>query len=103
MESMVRVAEIPGIVIDAVPQLSLFAFHLAWPGATLPDRNAATQELMRRVTARGRVMLTGAMVGERYVGRVCVLSFRTRQGRVDACVEDLRAAAMEILAGTRQV
>ena len=26
---------LPGIVIDAPPELSLFAFHVTWPGATL--------------------------------------------------------------------
>jgi len=27
--------------------------------------------------------------GRRFLGRVCVLSFRTRQAHIDACVEDL--------------
>src|SRR6185436_18222018 len=73
-----RIARIPGIVMDAAPQLSLFAFHLTWPGATGADENSATEALMHRVTARGRVMLTGSWAGGRFVGRVCVLSFRTR-------------------------
>jgi aromatic-L-amino-acid decarboxylase len=94
-----RIARIPGIVMDAAPQLSLFAFHLSWPGATLDDENAATRALMERVTARGRVMLTGAMAGERFLGRVCVLSFRTRQERIDMCVEDVAAEAAAILQG----
>jgi len=93
-----RIARIPGIVIDAAPQLSLFAFHLARPGASLEQQNAATRELLDRVNARQRVMLTGCTVGDgRFLGRVCVLSFRTRQDRMDACVEDLAAAASEIL------
>lgn len=97
VEAAGRVAAIPGIVIDAPPQLSLFAFHLTWPGATLDKENLATRQLMTGVTARGRVMLTGAMVGERYLGRVCVLSFRTHQERVDACVEDIRDVAATLI------
>jgi aromatic-L-amino-acid decarboxylase len=96
IEAAARVSRIPGIVMDAEPQLSLFAFHLSWPGATLQDENAATRALMDRVTARGRVMLTGCTVDERYLGRVCVLSFRTRRDRIDACVEDVAAEAAAI-------
>ncbi len=93
-----RIARIPGIVMDAPPQLSLFAFHLAWPGASLEQQNAATRELLDRVNARQRVMLTGCTVEDgRFLGRVCVLSFRTRQERMDACVEDVAAAAGEIV------
>ena len=94
-----QVARIPGIVLDAPPQLSLFAFHLesaALP--TLAARNEATRELMRRVTARGRVMLTGASVGDRYLGRVCVLSFRTRRADIEACVRYLAEESAALLA-----
>ena len=92
-----RVAALPGFVMVAPPQLSLFAFHLTWPGATLEQENAATERLMSDTTARGRVMITGCRVDGRFLGRVCVLSFRTRQDRIDACAEDLAAAAAAIL------
>lgn len=94
-----RIAAIPGIVMDAPPQLSLFAFHLQSPSLdTLAAQNAATRALMDRVTARGQVMLTGAMVGGRYLGRVCVLSFRTRREQMDACVRQLAEEAAALLA-----
>jgi aromatic-L-amino-acid decarboxylase len=82
-----RIAEIPGIVIDAAPQLSLFAFHVK--GGSLEQENAATKQLLDDVTNRGRVMITGCMVDGRFLARVCVLSFRTRQAQMDACVEDI--------------
>ncbi len=98
MDACARIAQIPGIVIDAPPQLSLFAFHLARPATSLEQQNAATRELLERVNARQRVMLTGCTVDDgRFLGRVCVLSFRTRQERIDACVEDVGAAAAEVL------
>ena len=87
-----RIAQIPGIVIDAAPQLSLFAFHVTRPGATLEQENAATKQLIDDVTNRGRVMLTGCTVDERFLARVCVLSFRTREAQIDACVEDVADA-----------
>ncbi|HTM29619.1 MAG TPA: aminotransferase class V-fold PLP-dependent enzyme [Rhodanobacter sp.] len=94
-----QLARIPGIVIDAPPQLSLFAFHLQSRALdTLAAQNAATHELMERVTRRGQVMLTGATVGDRYLGRICVLSFRTRRAQMETCVQEVRAVAAELLA-----
>jgi aromatic-L-amino-acid decarboxylase len=85
-----QVERIPGIVMDAVPQLSLFAFHLEGPGLdTLAAQNAATRALMERVTRRGQIMVTGAVAGERFLGRVCVLSFRTRRAEMETCVRQL--------------
>ena len=91
-----RLANLPGLVMDAPPELSLFPFHVTWPGASHPEEDAATRELMTRTTARGRVMVTGAVARGRYVGRVCVLSFRTHREQIDALVEDTRTALAEI-------
>ena len=91
-----RVAALPGIVIDAPPDLSLFAFHLSWPGATRVEEDTATRALMDRTTRRGRVMLTGCTAHGRFLGRVCVLSFRTHQAEIDALIEDMAAAIQEI-------
>jgi len=82
-----RVAALPGIVMVAPPQLSLFAFYVTRPGADLDEENRATAALLERVTRRGRVMLTGCTVSGRFLGRVCVLSFRTRQAQIDALVD----------------
>jgi aromatic-L-amino-acid decarboxylase len=91
-----RLARRPGVVMDAPPELSLFPFHVTWPGASQAAEDAATRELMTRTTARGRVMVTGAVARGRYVGRVCVLSFRTHAEQIDALVEDTEAALLEI-------
>jgi aromatic-L-amino-acid decarboxylase len=47
---------------------------------------------MEQTTARGRVMVTGCTAHGRFLGRVCVLSFRTHQPQIDALVEDMAAA-----------
>jgi aromatic-L-amino-acid decarboxylase len=91
-----RLAALPGLVIDAAPELSLFAFHVTWPGASLAEEDAATRRLMDGTTARGRVMVTGAVARGRYLGRVCVLSFRTHAEQIDWLVEDVEAALREI-------
>jgi hypothetical protein len=53
---------------------------------------------MENVTRRGRVMVTGATAKGRFLGRVCVLSFRSRQKQMEQCVDDIAAVAAEILA-----
>jgi aromatic-L-amino-acid decarboxylase len=97
LDAASRVARLPGIVMDAAPELSLFAFHLTRPGATRADEDAMTQALMERTTARGHVMVTGATTKDRYLGRVCILSFRTHQAQVDALVDDFSAVIQELL------
>ena len=93
-----QLAATPGIVMVAPPQLSLFAFHLRWPGSSLEAENAATRDLLERVIARGRVMLSGCTIDGRFLGRVCVLSFRTRRANVEDCVRHVREEAEAILA-----
>jgi aromatic-L-amino-acid decarboxylase len=99
LDAFHRIATLPGIVIDAPPELSLFAFHVSWPGTSLAEEDAATRALMERTTARGRVMVTGAVARGRYLGRVCVLSFRTHAAQIEALVEDLAAALEEVRKG----
>ena len=99
VQAAARIGALPGVMMVAPPQLSLFAFHLTWPGATMEEENGATSALLERVTVRGRVMLTGCTVDGRFLGRVCVLSFRTRQAQIDACVDDVAAEAAGLLVG----
>lgn len=97
LEAAAEFATIPGLILDAPPQLSLFAFHLTWPGATRDQEDVATRRLLDRVTARGRVMLTGCTAGGRFVGRVCVLSFRTRDEHMQIAFEHTRDEAQNII------
>jgi aromatic-L-amino-acid decarboxylase len=99
VDAAARLARVPGLVMVAPPQLSLFAFHLDWPGATQAERNQATAALMARVTARQRVMLTGCEVDGRVLARVCVLSFRTRREHMDICVQHVTEETRKILGG----
>ena len=98
VEAAERCARIPGLIVDAPPQLSLFAFHVEWPGATRGEQDEATRELIERVTARGRVMLTGCFAGNRFLGRMCILSYRTRREHVDVAVDHLAEETARILA-----
>ena len=101
IEACERIRAIPHVVIDAEPQLSLFAFHLAWPGSTPAEQNAATRELLERVIERGKVMLSGFEHDGRFMGRVCILSFRTRRDRVETCIAHLAEEAERIVRRNR--
>ena len=97
LDAAARVAQLPHVVMDAQPELSLFPFHLSWPGATLAQEDAATRALMASTSMRGRVMISGAVAGGRYVGRVCVLSFRTHAQQIDHLIEDMTAAIHDVV------
>ncbi|MFI5121222.1 MAG: pyridoxal phosphate-dependent decarboxylase family protein, partial [Thermoanaerobaculia bacterium] len=95
-EAVDAVRAIPDMAIVAEPQLSLFAFRLAPPGASVEEANRLNRALMERVNARQRVLLTGTLLGDVFALRMCILSFRTHADRVRMALEDLRAAAREV-------
>ena len=97
VEAFRRISAMPSVVVDAAPELSLFAFHLSWPGASRADEDRATRALMEQVTARGRVMVTGCQTHGRFLGRACILSFRTHQRQIDALVEDVAASIRDLV------
>ena len=95
-EACAAVAAIPGMEIVAEPQLSLFAFRYTVPGASRAEMNRLNRDLMDRVNARQRVLLTGTLLGEDFAIRMCILSFRTHADRIRMALEDLREAAREL-------
>ncbi|MEA2339618.1 MAG: aromatic-L-amino-acid/L-tryptophan decarboxylase [Thermoanaerobaculia bacterium] len=80
---------IEGIEVVAEPQLSIVGFRMVKPDA---DLDALNHELIARINARQRVMLTGATVGGNFVIRICVVSHRTHRDRMEMCLADIRAA-----------
>ena len=86
---------IPDIAIVAEPQLSTVAFRLAPSSVPEAELNQLNRRLLEGINARRRVFLTGTTVGGRFVLRICVLSFRTHQGRMAQALEDIRASVRE--------
>ena len=78
--------KIDGIEIVAEPQLTITAFRYR-------NDDAATRELMQRINARKRVMLTPATTPDgRFVIRIAIVSHRTHRDRIDMMLEDIRAS-----------
>lgn len=86
-----------GIEIVAEPQLSIVAFRLQTAGMSRDRANALNRRLLDRINARRRVYLTGTTIEERFVIRICVLSFRTHRDRMEMAVEDVEAAVREVM------
>lgn len=72
------------------PGLSIVAFRLR---VARGDGNRENVELLRRINARRRVFLTGAMVHGRYLLRICVLQFRTHVEHVRTAIDVIRDEA----------
>lgn len=88
----------PDVELTAEPELSLLAFRWCPPGLSNDALDALNRRLVAAVNARQRVLLTGAVVHDRFVLRICVLSFRTHREHIDMCLADL-AEAMQQLRG----
>ena len=91
----------PSVEIVAEPQLSIVAFRLA-PGRARPGDDEPAEPRLPGADQRPPAGLPDRhdRAGGRFVLRICVLSFRTHRDRMEACLEDIRAARTEALAET---
>ena len=87
--------KIDGIEIVAEPQLTITAFRLNKPGA---DRNAITRELLERINAKKRVMLTPTIYKGEFLIRICIVSLRTHRDRIEMGLADIRDAVAGLVA-----
>lgn len=83
----------------AEPMLSTLAFRWRPKGAKEGELNRLNRELVARINRRGNVHMTGTMLGEMFVIRICVLSFRTHRDRVEIALQDMREEVSEMRAG----
>jgi aromatic-L-amino-acid decarboxylase len=84
--------KIPGMEIVAEPQLSLVAFRLKREGFSESELTELNRRVLAEVNARQRVFVTSTLLNDRFVLRICVLHFRTHMDRMQAAMEDIRAA-----------
>lgn len=89
-EAAEELKTIAGIEVVAEPQLSTLAFRLNPGNLDTEELNRLNRRLLKAVNDRKRVFLTGTKLGERFVIRICVLSYRTHRDRMAVCLEDIR-------------
>jgi glutamate/tyrosine decarboxylase-like PLP-dependent enzyme len=63
------------------------------------DSDAINEAILKRVIERGRVYLSNATLGRRFVLRACFVNHRTTDTDVAEIVPEVLAAAQEVLAG----
>lgn len=85
----------PAIEVVAEPELSTVGFRLRGPATDPEVLNRRNREFLERINARRRVYLTGTMLGDRFVLRICIVSFRTHRDRMEQCLEDIKAALQD--------
>ncbi|WP_243320092.1 aminotransferase class V-fold PLP-dependent enzyme [Geothrix sp. SG200] len=85
-----RLQEMPGVDPGPAPQLSVLAFRFL-PRTGDPD--AFNQALLQRLTAEGRVFLSGTKLNGAFHLRLAILAARTHQDQVDEALDRLQSEA----------
>jgi aromatic-L-amino-acid decarboxylase len=80
-----RLRNVGGLEVPWEPELSIVAFRAG--------SDAASMELLRRINASRRVVLSSTVVEGRFTIRIAVLSFRTHRDRIDELLELIASAA----------
>ncbi|WP_048920080.1 pyridoxal phosphate-dependent decarboxylase family protein [Rufibacter radiotolerans] len=85
----------PGFETPVAPALSVVIFRYK-PKAGI-EANAFNQNLIHEVQQDGRVFMSSTKLGEAYMLRMAILSFRTHQDTIDTALQVLqeKAAALE--------
>ncbi len=91
-----RLEAIEQIEIVARPQLSVIAFKVRRSGNDLKLSNELTRVLLERINSSRRILLNGTWLGEIFVIRICILSFRTHQEQVLNCLNEIERACGEL-------
>jgi aromatic-L-amino-acid decarboxylase len=84
-----RLTEVPELDVPWKPQLSMVTFRPR--GAS----DLETADLLRRINASNRVWLSSGVVRGQTFLRMCILSHRSRPGRIDEALEIIAAAAAD--------
>jgi aromatic-L-amino-acid decarboxylase len=92
-----ELGQMSDIEIIAEPQLSTLAFRYYRPDLEDVELNQINRQILAGVNSRRNVYLTATTLRGQFVIRICVLSFRTHQGRLDQCLKDIREATEEVV------
>ncbi len=94
--ALAELRKMDGIEIVAEPQLTILAFRLVRAGLSPAQLNDLNRELLARILARKRVMLTPAILDGTFVIRIAISSHRTHRDRVEMALEDIRTGIGDV-------
>jgi glutamate/tyrosine decarboxylase-like PLP-dependent enzyme len=92
-----EVAASPRLELSAPVMLSAVCFRYG-PEGHAPDSDRLNAAILKRVIERGRVYLSNATLGGRFVLRACFVNHRTTEADVAQIVPEVLVAADEVLA-----
>ena len=84
----------PDLELCAPVELSAVCFR--YKGKKPEERNDLNAAILRRLTGRGRVYLSNAMIRGKFCLRACLVNHRTSAADVDSVVTEVLAAAAEV-------
>lgn len=90
-----RLAAAPRIEVPWKPRLSTVAFRLKAASSSADDiraANQATQELLTRINASGRILLSSTEIDGRFTIRICIVMHRTHADRIAEALDIIAAA-----------
>ena len=90
-----RIAATPALELAAPVELSAVCFRCRHQG-TQADANRLNAAVLQRVIERGRVYLSNATLGGRFVLRACFVNHRTTGADVEEVVPEVLRAAREV-------
>ena len=97
-----QLEKLPDLEIMAQPSLTVIAFRFQRSDIDLETLNRLNQELLAKIVERGRVYLTPTWLYGKFVIRICILSYRTHQDRLEMLLEDLEQALAAIRGRTSE-
>ena len=92
-----QVGASPRLELVAPVALSAVCFRYA-AGEAAPQSDRLNAAILKRVIERGRVYLSNATLGQRFVLRACFVNHRTTEADVGQIVPEVLAAADEVIA-----
>lgn len=92
-----RIRQTPRLELMAPVELSAVCFRYNPAGKSDEELDHLNQAVLKRVIARGRVYISNASVRGHFALRACVVNHRTTDADVLAVVEEVLAAAEEIV------
>jgi aromatic-L-amino-acid decarboxylase len=95
-EALAGVRAVEGLEVLTEPDLTVIPFRLVRPGLGPEALDELNRRLLETINAKRRVMLIGVTLRERFVLRLCVLSFRTHAEAVAWALEDIRTSVAEL-------
>ncbi len=92
-------AEYSGVTLQwvAPPQLTILAFRLSRDGLDPRQTDILNRNWLAEINRLGSVMMSGTVLNDQFVLRICIMSFRTHIDRMQMAIRDIAGAARTVL------